>query len=79
MRSQAHRPDRSSGYDETRPTEVPRSANTILVTHMPNLTREFPQISGVADGETLVFRPDGKGNAPLIGRIKIEEWPGLVP
>ena len=60
-------------------TEVPRSANTILVTHMPNLTRAFPQISGVADGETLVFRPDGKGNAPLIGRIKIEEWPGLVP
>jgi len=60
-------------------TEVPRSANTILVTHMPNLARAFPQISGVADGETLVFRPDGKGNAPLIGRIKIEEWPGLVP
>ena len=60
-------------------TEVPRSANTILVTHMPNLTRAFPQISGVADGETLVFRPDGKGNAPLIGRIKIEEWPQLVP
>ena len=60
-------------------TEVPRSANTILVTHMPNLTRAFPQVSGVADGETLVFRPDGKGNAPLIGRIKIEEWPGLVP
>ena len=60
-------------------TEMPRSANTILVTHMPNLTRAFPQVSGVADGEALIFRPDGKGNAPLIGRIKIEEWPQFVP
>jgi phosphohistidine phosphatase SixA len=60
-------------------TEMPRSANTILVTHMPNLTRAFPQLSGVADGEALIFRPDGKGNAPLIGRIKIEEWPHLLP
>jgi phosphohistidine phosphatase SixA len=60
-------------------TEMPRSANTILVTHMPNLTRAFPQVSGVADGEALIFRPDGKGNAPLIGRMKIEEWPQLVP
>jgi phosphohistidine phosphatase SixA len=60
-------------------TEMPRSANSILVTHMPNLTRAFPQVSGVADGEALIFRPDGKGNAPLIGRIKIEEWPQLVP
>jgi phosphohistidine phosphatase SixA len=60
-------------------TEMPRNANTILVTHMPNLTRAFPQVSGVADGEALIFRPDGKGNAPLIGRIKIEEWPQLVP
>ena len=60
-------------------TEMPRTANTILVTHMPNLTRAFPQVSGVADGEALIFRPDGKGNAPLIGRIKIEEWPQLVP
>jgi phosphohistidine phosphatase SixA len=60
-------------------TEMPRSANSILVTHMPNLTRAFPQVSGVADGEALIFRPDGKGNAPLIGRIKIEEWPHLVP
>jgi len=60
-------------------TEMPRGANTILVTHMPNLTRAFPQVSGVADGEALIFRPDGKGNAPLIGRIKIEEWPQLVP
>jgi phosphohistidine phosphatase SixA len=60
-------------------TEMPRTGNTILVTHMPNLTRAFPQVSGVADGEALIFRPDGKGNAPLIGRIKIEEWPQLVP
>jgi hypothetical protein len=58
-------------------TEPPKSANTLLVTHMPNLSRAFPQISGVADGEALIFRPDGKGNAPLLARIKIQEWPNL--
>ena len=59
--------------------EAPKSANTILVTHMPNLARAFPQISAVAEGEALVFHPDGKGNAPLVARIKIDEWPSLRP
>jgi hypothetical protein len=60
-------------------TEVPKGTNTILVTHMPNLTRAFPQVTGVMDGEALVFRPDGKGTAPLVARIKVEEWPKLRP
>jgi len=60
-------------------TQLPKGTNTLLITHMPNLTRAFPQISGVADGEALIFHPDGKGAAPLVGRIKIEEWPGLRP
>jgi phosphohistidine phosphatase SixA len=59
--------------------EAPKSTNTILVTHMPNLSRAFPQISGVADGEALIFHPDGRGNAPLVARVKIEEWPNLRP
>jgi len=71
--------DAQGSWLQKKVTEMPRSANTILVTHMPNLTRAFPQVSGVADGEVLIFHPDGKGNAPLIGRIKIEEWPHLVP
>jgi phosphohistidine phosphatase SixA len=59
--------------------EAPKNTNTILVTHMPNLARAFPQLSAIADGEAFIFHPDGKGNAPLVARIKIEEWPSLRP
>jgi phosphohistidine phosphatase SixA len=58
---------------------VPKEGNAILVTHMPNIARAFPEASGVADGEALIFHPDGKGGAPLVARIKIEEWPHLRP
>ena len=59
-------------------TEVPRSGNTILVTHQPNLARAFPDWGpGVADGETIVLRPDGKGAVTVVGRITIDEWPRL--
>jgi len=59
--------------------QAPKGTNTIMITHMPNLSRAFPQVSGVADGEALIFHPDGKGAAPLVGRIKIEQWPGMRP
>ena len=64
---------------QKRVTEAPTGTNTLLVTHMPNLSRAFPNVTGMADGEALVFHPDNKGNAPLVARIKIEEWPGLRP
>jgi phosphohistidine phosphatase SixA len=60
-----------------RVTQFPSGSNTILVTHFPNIRDAFPQASGVADGEALVFGPDGKGGAALVARIKIEEWPGM--
>jgi len=60
-------------------TQAPKETNTLYVTHMPNIARAFPQITGVADGEALVFRPDGKGGAPLVARIKIEDWARLRP
>jgi phosphohistidine phosphatase SixA len=62
-----------------RAAQVPTSGNTIMVTHMPNISRAFPQVAGVADGESIIFRPDGKGGAAVIGRIRIEEWPSLRP
>lgn len=50
-------------------------ANTILVTHLPNITRAFPDhAQGVDDGDALVFRPE-KGAATLVGRIKVADWP----
>jgi phosphohistidine phosphatase SixA len=64
-------------------THFPVGTNTILVTHFPNITGAFPQwSSGLADGEALIFGPDGKGpdgkgGAKLVTRIKIEEWPLL--
>ena len=51
----------------------------MIVTHMPNLSRAFPQETGIADGEALIFHPDGKGSATLVARIKIDEWPALRP
>jgi hypothetical protein len=33
--------------------------------------------AGLADGEALVFRPDGHGKASFVARVKIEDWPQL--
>lgn len=55
-------------------SEAPRSgANTLLVTHGPNISRAFG-LRGVADGESLIFRPDGRGGTVLAGRVTIEQW-----
>ena len=56
---------------------VPSGTNTVLVTHSPNTTAAFPDVPTLAQGEVLVLRPDGKGGAQVVGRIKIEEWPGF--
>ena len=61
-------------------TQFPAGTNTIIVTHLPNISGAFPQLSsGLADGEALVFGSDGKGGTTLVARIKIEEWPGMRP
>lgn len=60
--------------------EPPRpGTDTVIVTHMPNIVAAFGQrANGAADGETFVFRPDGKGGAELVARVKIDEWPVLA-
>jgi phosphohistidine phosphatase SixA len=55
-------------------TQFPKGTNTILITHFPNIRGAFPALTDVADGEALVFGP---GSPNPLGRIKIEEWPGL--
>jgi len=55
-------------------SKVPKGANTIIVTHMPNIARAFPEWGAVADGESVVLQPDGKGGATVVGRITIDEW-----
>lgn len=58
-------------------TEFPSATNTILVTHFPNIRMAFPDLMTVADGEALIYGPDGKGGAVLMGRVKIDQWSGL--
>jgi phosphohistidine phosphatase SixA len=52
-----------------------RGANTLIVTHLPNIAEAFPQeAQGLGEGEALIFRPDGKGTVTFIARVKIDEW-----
>ena len=70
--------DRGRSMQGVTDEESPAGTNTILVTHLPNITRAFPQYStGVDDGDALVFGPDGKGGATLVGRVEIADWPRL--
>jgi phosphohistidine phosphatase SixA len=61
-------------------SDVPRAGtDTVMVTHMPNLVAAFgDSAKGASDGEAFVFRPDGKGGAELVARVKVEEWPFLA-
>ena len=53
-------------------------ADTLLVTHLPNITAAFGAMTpAMADGEALVFHPEA-GGARLVGRLRIEDWPGLA-
>jgi phosphohistidine phosphatase SixA len=70
--------DAQADWLKQKVAHFPRGTNTILVTHLPNIERAFPQWSAdLADGETLVFGPDGQGHATVVARVKIEEWPTL--
>lgn len=58
--------------------QFPRGTNTLIVTHQPNIAGAFAQLAAdVADGEALVFGPDGKGGSALVARVKIEDWPRM--
>jgi phosphohistidine phosphatase SixA len=58
--------------------DLPRGTNTVLVTHVPNVSAAFPDVLPAVDqGEALVFGSNGKGGVQVVGRIKIDEWPKL--
>ena len=55
-----------------------KNTNTIIITHLPNVVAAFgKEWADLADGEALVFHPDGKGSVIAVARIKIEDWPKL--
>lgn len=59
--------------------DLPRGSNTLLVTHVPNVTAAFPgEVPAVLQGEALVFGADGAGGSRVVGRIRIEEWSALI-
>jgi phosphohistidine phosphatase SixA len=66
--------DKQGGWLREKVNALPRGTNTIIVTHMPNIGRAFPDLANVTDGEALVFAADGKGGARLVGRIPIDQW-----
>jgi len=70
--------DAATQWLQKQVTQFPKGTNSILITHLPNISGAFPQLGiGLADGEALIFGPDSKGGATLVGRVKIEEWPAM--
>jgi phosphohistidine phosphatase SixA len=67
--------DAQATWLRERVTQLPAGTNTIIVTHMPNISRAFPAWGAVEDGEAVVVGAGGR----VVGRIKIEEWPRLKP
>ncbi len=63
----------------SRAAQVPLDGtNTVIVTHFPNIMEAFGQrAAGLADGEALILKPDGRGGAPFVTRLKIDEWAKL--
>lgn len=55
----------------------PSGANTLLVTHTPNLDQFGEPAANLSPGEALIFRPDGHGGTAIVTRIRIDEWSQL--
>lgn len=70
--------DADAAWLRERVREVPMGTNTLLITHRPNVSGAFPDLTpGLEDGESVVFRPDGQGRAIPVGRIRIGDWASL--
>jgi phosphohistidine phosphatase SixA len=53
--------------------------DTLIITHAPNIREAFPnEGTDLADGEALIFCPDGHGSPSLVARVKIQDWPRLA-
>jgi phosphohistidine phosphatase SixA len=63
-----------------RVAQAPKAGtDTLIITHAPNIREAFPtEGADLADGEALIFRPDGHGGASLVARMRIQDWPQLA-
>jgi phosphohistidine phosphatase SixA len=68
--------DAAAAFLRTRVAQPPvRGTNTLIVTHLPNITQAFPDWTPqVADGEAVILRPAGPDGVQVVGRMKIEQW-----
>ena len=60
---------------------VPPAAgtNTIIITHLRNISAAFAaDAKNLAEGEALIYKPNGKGSAALVGRVRMEDWPSMT-
>jgi hypothetical protein len=59
---------------------VPKAlTNVVMITHPGNIADAFgTDAKDLADGEALIYRPDGHGKIALVARVKIEAWPKLA-
>ena len=54
-------------------------ANTLVVTHKPNIADAFGKsLFDVREGEASIFEPDGKGNFVLVQRVQADRWVELA-
>ena len=63
----------------SRAAETPqKGTNTVIITHLPNIMEAFSQSAAeLEDGEALILKPDGRGGAVVVTRLKIEQWATL--
>jgi hypothetical protein len=60
-------------------TPPAKGKNNVLVSHTHGSSRNEERImSGIQEGEVVVYQPDGKGSAEPVGRIAVPEWENLV-
>lgn len=53
----------------------PAGTDTLIVTQDSNIVTAFGgAVRDMADGEALVFRPNGAGEGALTARVKLEDW-----
>ena len=60
-------------------TPPPAGTNIVLITHKPNIVDAFGKDwFDVREGETSIFRPDGKGGFTAVARVQIADWARLA-
>jgi phosphohistidine phosphatase SixA len=66
--------DAQGAWLRERAMRLRKGTNTIIVTHMPNIARAFPEWGAVSDGEVVIVGPGTRESTQPLGRIEIDEW-----